>query len=125
MSIMHEAYKAIRVWQSRHKNALEDSTDWAAQNLAGDLHEAGLLAPDLPTLRHDYDSIEAPVRYSLINIGDDSERYDDDSALVGVWAGYVKFSLGGYDDVSAYMSTEQARQFALALLAAAKYQEQQ
>lgn len=125
MSIMHETYKAIRVWQSRHKNALEDSTDWAARNLAGDLHEAGLLAPDLPTLRHDYDSIEAPVRYSLINIGYDSERYDDDSALVGVWAGYVKFSLGGYDDVSAYMSTEQARQFALALLAAAKYQEQQ
>ena len=97
----------------------------ACQEHAQALHDAGLLAEDLPTLRHDYDSIEAPVRYSLINIGDDSERYDDDSALVGVWAGYVKFSLGGYDDVSAYMSTEQARQFALALLAAAKYQEQQ
>lgn len=125
MSIMHETYKAIRVWQSRHKNALEDSTDWAARNLAGDLHEAGLLAPDLPTLRHDYDKIEAPVRYSLINIGYDSERYDDDSALVGVWAGDVKFLFGGYNEASAYMSTEQARQFALALLAAAKYQEQQ
>ena len=97
----------------------------ACQEHAQALHDAGLLAPDLPTLRHDYDSIEAPVRYSLINIGYDSERYDDDSALVGVWAGDVKFSLGGYDDVSAYMSTEQARQFALALLAAAKYQEQQ
>jgi hypothetical protein len=76
-------------------------------------------------LRHDYDSIEASVRYSLINIGYDSERYDDDSALVGVWAGYVKFSLGGYDDVSAYMSTEQARQFALALLAAANHAEEE
>ncbi|MDK8469854.1 hypothetical protein [Corynebacterium accolens] len=97
----------------------------ACQEHAQALHDAGLLAEDLPTLRHDYDSIEAPVRYSLINTGYDSERYDDDSALVGVWAGYVNFSLGGYNDVSAYMSTEQARQFALALLAAAKYQEQQ
>ncbi|MDK8505573.1 hypothetical protein [Corynebacterium accolens] len=125
MSIMHETYKAIRVWQSRHKNALEDSTDWAAKNLAGDLHEAGLLAPDLPTLRHDYDSIEAPVRYSLINIGDDSERYDDDIALVGVWAGYVEFSFGGYDEASAYMSTEQAHQLALALLAAANHAQEE
>lgn len=97
----------------------------ACQEHAQALHDAGLLTEDLPTLRHDYDSIEAPVRYSLINTGYDSERYDDDSALVGVWAGYVNFSLGGYNDVSAYMSTEQARQFALALLAAAKYQEQQ
>nr|DAQ14470.1 MAG TPA: hypothetical protein [Caudoviricetes sp.] len=96
----------------------------ACQKHAQALHDAGLLAPDLPTLRHDYDNIEAPVRYSLINIGYDSERYDDDSALVGVWAGYVEFSLGGYNDVSSYMSTEQARQFALALLAAANYQEE-
>lgn len=96
----------------------------ACQEHAQALHDAGLLAEDLPTLRHDYDSIEVPVRYSLINIGDDSERYDDDSALVGVWAGYVEFSLGGYNEVSAYMSTEQARQFALALLAAANYQEE-
>lgn len=97
----------------------------ACQKHAQALHDAGLLAPDLPTLRHDYDNIEAPVRYSRINIGYDSERYDDDSALVGVWAGDVKFLFGGYNEASAYMSTEQARQFALALLAAAKYQEQQ
>lgn len=97
----------------------------ACQEHAQALHDAGLLAPDLPTLRHDYDSIEAPVRYSLINIGYDSERYDDDSALVGVWAGYVKFSLGGYDDVSAYMSTEQAHKFALALLAAANHAQEE
>lgn len=94
------------------------------QDLAKYLDKTGLLAPDLPTLRHDYDSIEAPVRYSLINIGDDSERHDDDIALVGVWAGYVEFSFGGYDDVSVYMSTEQAHQFALALLAAANYTEE-
>ena len=125
MSNRDRAAQVIRTWQQRHKTQLDNNTDWAARNLAGDLHEAGLLAPDLPTLRHDYDSIEAPVRYSLINIGYDSERYDDDSALVGVWAGDVKFSLGGYNEASAYMSTEQARQFALALLAAAKYQEQQ
>lgn len=96
----------------------------ACQEHAQALHDAGLLAPDLPTLRHDYDSIEAPVRYSLINIGYDSERYDDDIALVGVWAGYVEFSFGGYDDVSVCMSTEQAHQFALALLAAANYAEE-
>lgn len=97
----------------------------ACQEHAQALHDAGLLAPDLPTLRHDYDSIEVPVRYSLINIGYDSERYDDDSALVGVWAGDVKFLFGGYNEASAYMSTEQARQFALALLAAANYTEEE
>lgn len=120
--------KAAALLHQRSKGLLgvdSDAARRACQEHAQDLHEAGLLAPDLPTLRHDYDSIEASVRYSLINIGYDSERYDDDSALVGVWAGYVKFSLGGYDDVSAYMSTEQARQFALALLAAANHAEEE
>ena len=125
MSNRDRAAQVIRTWQQRHKTQLDNNTDWAAQNLAGDLHEAGLLAPDLPTLRHDYDHIEVPVRYSLINIGDDSERYDDDSALVGVWAGDVKFLLGGYNETSAYMSTEQARQFALALLAAANHAQEE
>ena len=27
---------------------MDNNTDWAAQNLAGDLADAGLLAPDLP-----------------------------------------------------------------------------
>lgn len=119
--------KAAALLHQRSKGLLgvdSDAARRACQEHAQALADAGLLAPDLPTLRHDYDSIEAPVRYSLINTGYDSERYDDDIALVGVWAGYVEFSFGGYDDVSVYMSTEQAHQFALALLAAANYAEE-
>ena len=116
MSKQDQAAKAIKFAAAR---------GYTPEQIATLLNELNLLAPDLPTLRHDYDNIEAPVRYSRINIGYDSERYDDDSALVGVWAGDVKFLFGGYNEASAYMSTEQARQFALALLAAAKYQEQQ
>lgn len=48
MSNRDRAAQVIRTWQQRHKTQLDNNTDWAAQNLAGDLHEAGLLAPDLP-----------------------------------------------------------------------------
>lgn len=92
--------------------------------IAQDLANAGLLAPDLPTLRADHDSIEAPVLYSLIGHDDDCVRYDGDSVLVGTWHGEVEFSLGKYDEVSAYMSIEQARDFAHALLAAANYSQE-
>ena len=38
------AQEVIRTWQQRHKNVMDDNPDWAAQNLAHDLHNAGLLA---------------------------------------------------------------------------------
>lgn len=40
--------EVIRTWQARHKTEMDSDTDWAAQNLAGDLADAGRLAPDLP-----------------------------------------------------------------------------
>lgn len=92
--------------------------------IAQDLADAGLLAPDLPTLKYDYASIEVPVRSTIINMHDDPERYDDDSILVGTWFGEVEFSLGKFDEVSVYMSIEQARDFAHALLGSADYSEE-
>ena len=49
MRIADRAAEVIRTWQKRHKYAMDYNPDWAAQNLAHDLHQAGLLAPDLPT----------------------------------------------------------------------------
>lgn len=49
MSNQDRAAEVIRTWQQRHKYAMDYNPDWAAQNLAHDLHQAGLLAPDLPT----------------------------------------------------------------------------
>ena len=46
MTNQDQAARVIRTWQQRHKNAMDDNPDWAAQNLAIDLHNAGLLTPD-------------------------------------------------------------------------------
>ena len=48
MSNRERAADVITTWQARHKNEMDNNTDWAAQNLAGDLADAGLLAPALP-----------------------------------------------------------------------------
>ena len=48
MSNQDQAAQVIRTWQQRHKNVMDDNPDWAAQNLAHDLHNAGLITPDLP-----------------------------------------------------------------------------
>ena len=50
MNNQDQVAQVIRTWQKRHKGELENHTDWASQNLAGDLHNAGLLAPDTPQL---------------------------------------------------------------------------
>ena len=44
MSNQDKTAEVIRVWQQRHKNQMDSNPDWAAQNLAIDLHNAGLLA---------------------------------------------------------------------------------
>lgn len=48
MSNRERASAVIRTWQARHKTEMDNNTTWAAQNLAGDLADAGLLAPDAP-----------------------------------------------------------------------------
>lgn len=55
MSNRERAADLITTWQARHKTEMDNNTDWAAQNLAGDLADAGLLAPDLPEPRIDID----------------------------------------------------------------------
>lgn len=48
MNNQDQAAQVIRTWQKRHKYAMDYNPDWAAQNLAHDLHDAGLIAPDTP-----------------------------------------------------------------------------
>lgn len=48
MDTQDKAAEVIRTWQKRHKNTMDDNPDWAAQNLARDLIQAGLITPDLP-----------------------------------------------------------------------------
>ena len=48
MNNQNRAAEVIRTWQKRHKNAMDYNPDWAAHNLAIDLHNAGLITPDLP-----------------------------------------------------------------------------
>lgn len=53
MTNQDKAIEVIRTWQARHKTELDNNTGWAAQNLAGDLANAGVLAPDLPKPKFD------------------------------------------------------------------------
>lgn len=48
MSNRDKAAEVIRTWQARHKTEMDNNPDWAAQNLAGDLADVGLIAPDVP-----------------------------------------------------------------------------
>ena len=48
MSNREKAADVIRTWQARHKTEMDNNTDWAAQNLAGDLAAAGLFTPAIP-----------------------------------------------------------------------------
>lgn len=48
MSNREKAAEVIRTWQARHKTEMDTNPDWAAQNLASDLADAGRLAPDIP-----------------------------------------------------------------------------
>lgn len=50
MNNREKATKAIRAWQARHKTEMDSDPAWAAQNLAGDLYSAGLLAQDPPSM---------------------------------------------------------------------------
>ena len=106
---------------------MDDNPDWAAQNLAGDLHNAGLLAPDLPTptkieddeccwdkththLAYDYQTgaekkIKVPGGVTVIQ---------DEDAEVWLDVDYGIHSL----------ALDEARSLGLALLAASTYKEE-
>ena len=107
----HQAAQVIRTWQQRHKNMMDDDPDWAAQNLTGDLHNAGLIAPDLPEA-NDQD-ISTPGEKLWLPCGPTGPS---------VWArpgGRVRVRRIEPGD----LTPAEARFFALAVLAAADYSE--
>ena len=65
-----QAAQVIRTWQKRHKNVMDSDPDWAAQNLAHDLHQAGLLATDLPEPSRGMTAPHGKVWYLPGPIGD-------------------------------------------------------
>lgn len=73
MNNQYKAAEVIRTWQKRHKNVMDSNPDWAAQNLAGDLHQAGLITPDLPEpdVR---DMIDWWTRLASVLLDEDGER---------------------------------------------------
>lgn len=113
MTNQDRAAEVIRVWQRRHKNAMDRNPDWAAQNLAIDLHNAGLLAPDTPQLffeRGHGPSWEIPINDQGGGV-----------ATVRTLIGDVFIERHGHGFIT---NPEEARQLAAALLAAADYSEE-
>ena len=113
MNNQDQAAEVIRTWQQRHKNVMDRNPDWAAQNLAGDLHQAGLLAPDTPQPffeRGTGPNWEVPIN-------------DEDGGVATVRA------LGGDVFIDRHgqglcISPAEAKQLAAAILAAANHQEE-
>ena len=112
MNNQDQAAEVIRTWQKRHKNAMDDNPDWAAQNLAIDLHNAGLLAPDV--LQPFFERGHGPNWEIPIN--------DQDGGVATVRAldGDVFIERHGHGFST---NPEEARQLAGTILAAANYQE--
>lgn len=106
MTNQDQAAQVIRTWQQRHKNVMDSNPDWAAQNLAIDLHNAGLITPDLP------------------------ERPDS-----GIWGELGQFLVDTADNGGVAVApphpgivtldSKEARETALALLAAANHTEEE
>ncbi len=113
MSNQDQAAQVIRTWQQRHKNVMDSNPDWAAQNLAIDLQEAGLIAPDTPQpfFEHGHGpNWEIPLK-------------EEDGGLITVRAliGEVFIERHGR---AISTNPAEARSLGLALLAAANYSEE-
>lgn len=122
-----QAAEVIRTWQRRHKNVMDSNPDWAAQNLAGDLAQAGLLAPELPTPTeiedgvHCWDKTHKRLAYDYqtgterkIKVPGGVTAFQDENADVWLDVDYGIHSL----------ALDEARSLGLALLAAANHQEE-
>lgn len=113
MSNQDQAAQVIRTWQQRHKGELDNNTDWAAQNLAHDLHQAGLIAPTPPQLFFEHGhspNWEIPINDQGGGV-----------ATVRTLVGDVFIERHGQGFVT---SPAEARQIAAAILAAANYLEE-
>lgn len=107
MSNYTQASQIIHTWQNRHKNILGEDPEWAVQNLAIDLHNAGLITPDLPKPKHDVDGAM---------VWNDGKVWIEDDE-VAVYTDIPK-SFG-------WMTPNEARNLAYALLAAANHAEEE
>lgn len=127
MTNQDQAAQVIRTWQKRHKYAMDYNPDWAAQNLAGDLAQAGLLAPELPTPTeiedgvHCWDKTHKRLAYDYqtgterkIKVPGGVTAFQDENSDVWLDVDYGIHAL----------TPDDARSLGLALLAAANYQEE-
>ena len=115
MNNQDRAAEVIRTWQQRHKGELENHTDWATQNLAGDLHQAGLITPNLPEPYRDMTSPYETVWYLTGTIG----------AIHSTEEGIVIFGLDCCHLPTRLVLTKaESETIAHALLAAAQHQEE-
>lgn len=106
MSKQDRAAQVIRTWQQRHKNVMDSNPDWAAQNLAIDLCNEELIAPDLPEPSHGEDGAKVWSDGEVWLEDDDKDVYTD------------------LPKSTSWMTPNRARKLALALLAAANYVEE-
>lgn len=114
MSSQDRAAEVIRTWQRRHKNVMDSNPDWAAQNLAHDLHDAGLITPDTPQpfFEHGHGpNWEIPIN-----------DQDGGVATVRTLDGDVFIERHGQGFVT---NPAEAKQLAAAILAAANYSEEE
>lgn len=107
MNNQYQAAKVIHTWQKRHKNVMDGDPDWAAQNLAIDLANASLITPDLPAPKRDADGAM---------VWKNGEVWIEDDE-VAVYTDLPK----SFD----WMTPNEARSLAYALLAAANHAEEE
>lgn len=113
MNNQDKTAEVILTWQRRHKNVMDRDPDWAAQNLAIDLHQAGLIAPDLPQLF--FEDGHGPNWEIPIN------DQGGGVATVRTLAGDVFIERHGHGFIT---SPAEAKQLAAAILAAANHAEE-
>lgn len=124
MSNQDKVAEVISTWQKRHKGVMDENPDWAAQNLAIDLHNAGVLSPELPEPDHN----------SQDQTWQDEYGADFDYQAPDMWNVNPLLSVGAFpqdNDITVWDDGEplepftvaETRKFAYALLAAADRQE--
>lgn len=112
MSKQDQAVEIIRTWQKRHKTMMDRDPDWAAQNLAIYLREAGLIAPELPD--ESWPQVWEVEGFLVAAIEDGGETIELAENEGDGRVGYGWF-----------MDRHLARNLAHALLAAAQYAEEE
>lgn len=115
MSNRERAADLITTWQARHKTEMDNNTDWAAQNLAGDLADAGMLAPDT--------AVEFDENGIWQECGEEPELF---VLSKGLPVGFAAIGVFDRDENRFNVlarPAEEMREFAHAILAAANYSE--